>query len=163
MLPVGTASQGGPRDWEIAAEGIRSLVEQALNLTVAPARIWDRNQLAALIDATPPGAVVPGGQLTREEWLMLLALFQWIVSQISSVELPLYQDDQGQRVTMSPEAIISYRRMPAVEPASLGAAPGLLAAPVGINIGPPASHLPRSAPGPVTREQSAAASRQKRA
>ena len=144
-------TQTGVAEWE---QGVLSLVrriEQLVDSTPAPLRIWMYNLMEQLVTATEPGAVIASGTFSREEALMYSALFQATL-QFRNTPITVYLDAEGQPVQMTPEAITGYRRMPAPAPLGgvLGAAPGAafdppLQFPGGL-AAPLSSSLPRSAP-----------------
>jgi hypothetical protein len=119
--------QQGVQAWEEAVARVLGSVEEQLNAIGTPLRIWVSSKMAQLVEATPPGDVISTGTATREEVMMISALFQ---SMLQWMQTPIeaYRDANGDAVLMTPGDIVSYRRMPA--------APGeeVLGAPMGVSM-----------------------------
>jgi hypothetical protein len=91
---------GAMQEWSEMAAQAASLGEQIVTIMAKMQRLYNANDLGARIEATPPGAVVPGGVLSREA---CLEAQQMIVSFLAWVTTPV---QQGGR---TPEVIISQR------------------------------------------------------
>lgn len=124
MLPY-ISNMSGVTEWEQKVLTIVRRIEEIVDTTQGPFRIWAHNQMQQMVADTPPGEVVAGGTMSREEVMMYSAMFQAILA-FRTAPIPVYLDAEGQPVMMTPEAITAYRRMTTSLPV-LGAAPmGLL-------------------------------------
>lgn len=135
---------GGVSEWERKVLAIVVALANLLDSTSDPLRIWMRNGMEVLLMGTEPGAIVPTGELTREETMMYSALFQAALA-FRDTPIPVYLDAEGQPVILTPDQVIGYRRVPAPP------APETLGVSDEERIGPPfvplISLLPTSAPG----------------
>lgn len=134
----------GIAEWEQRALAIVRRIEELVDSTSGPLRIWMHNALAAAMFGAAPGEIVEGGTLTREEMMMYSAMFQATLA-FRSTPIVAYLDEQGQPVLMTPDAITGYRPRPvsAVEP--LGGGLGSMGS------APRVSPLPLSAAGEAAR------------
>lgn len=147
MLPY--TGLTGVAEWEQKVVALVRRIEELVDSTAGPLRIWMHNQMEQMVAATAPGALVEGGAMTREEIMMYAAMFQATLA-FRATPIAVYLDDQGQPVLMTPEAITGYRRM--TSPAPLGG--GILGA--ALTHGSPSASpaLPLSAFDQTTPDQS---------
>jgi len=100
--------QSAIREWEGLMREIGALAERALDSTARPERLWQVNQLEALIQATDHGAQVGDSNYTREAALaareFVQAFLVWAETELIVDTLP-----DGSHITMTPMAIMSLR------------------------------------------------------
>ena len=106
-MPVGTP-QSAIREWEWLMRQIGQLAEAAVDATARPERLWQVNQLEAMIQATEHGAKVGDSGYTRESALaareFVLAFLVWAETELTIDTLP-----DGSPITMTPMQIMSFR------------------------------------------------------
>ncbi len=108
MLPPTFQSMSAIREWETLMRQIGAIAESAVDATARPERLWQVNQLEAVIEATDHGAIVGDSGYTREAALaarrFVQAFLAWSQTEIEVDQLP-----DGTPILMSPMAIISLR------------------------------------------------------
>ena len=146
-------NMGGVAEWEQKVLTLVRRIEEIIDSTAAPLRIWLTNQMEQMVTDAAPGAVIAGGTMTREEVMMYSAMFQATLT-FRQTPIAVYIDSEGQPVMMSPEAITGYRRMTtSLPPPLLGAGTTeLLGGVGGVDARPPA-RLPLSAPDQAAPDQ----------
>ena len=109
-LPPATAAmtQSAIREWEGLMRQIGSLAEAAVDATARPERLWQVNQLGALILGTAHGAQVGNSGYTREAEL---AAREFVQAFLVWAETALIVDtlEDGSHITMTPMQIITLR------------------------------------------------------
>lgn len=105
---AGVIQQSAIREWETLMRQIGSLAEQAVDATARPERLWQVNQLEALIDATAHGAQVGDSGYTREA---AKAAREFVLAFLAWSQTPITIDmlEDGTPIQMSPMAIITLR------------------------------------------------------
>jgi len=109
MLPMmPTNNESAIREWERLMRNIGALAEAAVDATARPDRIWQINQLADLIEATPHGEKVGDSGYTREgakaARTFVLAFLAW-----SQTPIEIDRAPNGDPLVLTPMAIISAR------------------------------------------------------
>ena len=111
-LPPGTMVGAQPsaiREWEQLMRQIGTMVEQCLDATARPERLYAVNQLDVLIEATAHGEMVGDSTYTREA---AKAARAFLIAFMQFAMVPLIVDtlENGESLTLTPMIIMSARQ-----------------------------------------------------
>ncbi len=96
------------REWEMLMRQIGAQVEQCIDATARPDRLWQINQLEAMILATEHGAIVGDSTYTRASALAARAFVQAFMA-FSMVPLLVDTLPDGTEIALTPMMILSAR------------------------------------------------------
>jgi len=100
------------REWEALMRGIGALVEQAIDSTARPERLWIENGLAALIEATAHGERVGDSGYTREAALGARVFVQAFMTTFAVTPLLVDTLPDGTEIRLTPLQLLSQRSTP---------------------------------------------------
>ena len=108
MQPAYQPDQSAIREWEALMRQLGQMAEACVDFTARPERIWQVNQLDALIESTALGERVGDSSYTRERAkaarLFVQQFMSWSQTPILIETLP-----NGDEIRLSPIQIISMR------------------------------------------------------
>ena len=108
LSPLVPPQESAIREWERLMRQIGALAEAAVDATARPERLWQVNQLEALIDTTAHGEKVGDCGYTREA---AKAAREFVQAFLAWSQTPIIVDqlEDGTPIQMSPMAIITLR------------------------------------------------------
>ena len=106
-MPVSTG-QSAIQEWQALVAQIMTQAESLLDSIQRPLRLWERNELAALVAGTVPGANVGGSTLTREQALARDVVFKSLLVWLQTPQ-EVARDAADAPLMMTPLDLLSRR------------------------------------------------------
>src|SRR5262245_646935 len=101
LPPVPVGQMSAIREWELLMRQIGAMVEQCIDATARPERLWLVNQLQAMIEATEHGQLVGDSDYTRESALAARAFVEAFM-QFAQVPLVIDHLSDGTPIELTP-------------------------------------------------------------
>ncbi len=108
MFPFTGQTSSAIQEWQGLVAEIMSRAESLLDSINRPLRLWERNELTALVAGTVPGANVGDSTLTREQAQARDVIFKSLLTWLQTPQ-EVTRDEADQPIMLTPLDLLSKR------------------------------------------------------